>query len=110
VDHIFAGCAFAKEFWAKIGIALPPDATTFSHNITTFLDLLLFHLLSSAPSLPCAAGKFGSGETVQSSEMRANLRQTLMACISDAALWKLRFPVRHRPTVEVWCGVFSAAM
>jgi hypothetical protein len=70
VDHIFAGCAFAKEFWAKIGIALPPDATTFSHNITTFLDLLLFHLLSSAPSLPCAAGKFGSGETVQSSEMR----------------------------------------
>jgi hypothetical protein len=97
---MISGCDFAKAFWEKLGFDLPPDTTGMAsklHNIqrpaatpqkhlSTFVALCCWHLW-----------KRRNGVIFRSE--CANLRQTMIARVSEVKLWKL-----------AWCFHSSVAI
>ena len=110
-EHVIMGCQFAKDFWQRIGLTplLSSGGLNDFHNVQCPRNIPQKHFATFIALCCWQLWKRRNG-VVFPSERAGHHQQMLVACISDAKLWKSRLPKKDRELAEHWIGVFTNAM
>ena len=109
-EHLLFQCTKAAEFWEVLGVPVPQNGFAAydihssikvsavpqqQHNM--FIALCCWQLL-----------KRRNGAVFQ--DEMTSLRQLLIACSTEAKLWKARLPRRQKSIADIWCARFQEAI
>lgn len=108
-DHLFFHWPIANQFWATIG--LPLDDATSSRN---------WHILPRVRSIPhdqygafialCCWQLWKRRNAQVFRDENLTLRQLLLSCKAEAALWRNRFPKKSKKAIDDWSRNLDTAV
>jgi hypothetical protein len=107
--HVIFGCTTAREFWESIQITTDPSWTVLKlQEITAPVHIPAKHFQTFL--LLCCWHIWKRRNNIVFSNDRTTIQGALMACKTEAQLWRVRLPKKDKEIVEKWCSVLVNAM